>query len=131
MRLTAEANLAARSSYNFTVHVQESNGEQVSKDVTLVRRERPQPAALCGRRKWPNNYAVRSHAARPRAVSGDDERQSGQRRPALGPDQRQHLAVTDKDFFSITLNAGEQIILDIDGTTTLDSLVRLFDAEWQ
>jgi Ca2+-binding RTX toxin-like protein len=36
---------------------------------------------------------------------------------------------TDRDFFSITLQAGEQLILDVDGTTGgLDSLLRLYNS---
>ncbi|HEX8667785.1 MAG TPA: M10 family metallopeptidase C-terminal domain-containing protein [Allosphingosinicella sp.] len=32
----------------------------------------------------------------------------------------------DEDFFSVTLKAGELLVLDVDGTTTLDSFVRVF-----
>jgi Ca2+-binding RTX toxin-like protein len=35
-------------------------------------------------------------------------------------------SLSDKDFFSITLQAGEQLILDVDGTTTLDSFLTLY-----
>jgi hypothetical protein len=35
---------------------------------------------------------------------------------------------TDRDFYSLTLQAGEQIILDIDGTNALDSVVRLYNS---
>jgi Ca2+-binding RTX toxin-like protein len=32
----------------------------------------------------------------------------------------------DRDFYSITLNEGELLLLDVDGTTTLDSILRVF-----
>ncbi len=35
-------------------------------------------------------------------------------------------SLTDEDYYAITLQAGQQLILDVDGTTTLDSFLTLY-----
>ena len=58
------------------------------------------------------------------APSGDQELAD----PSL-PSIRVQGSITagDTDFYSIQLNAGEQLILDVDGTTSLDSVLRVYN----
>ena len=126
VRLRAEPS-AVKSVYEFSVSAYESNGEGVSKTVTLnVAHDPNQPPYVVTEsgvndtrtQATPLDRALFRITADNKLV--DDDLPSATINGSVS-------SATDKDFFSITLNAGEMLILDVDGTTDLDSVLRVFD----
>ncbi|HEV2864940.1 MAG TPA: M10 family metallopeptidase C-terminal domain-containing protein, partial [Allosphingosinicella sp.] len=126
MRFVASPDFETKSSYSFTVTAFDSSGAGSSKAVTLSVTDMAEGIRVVQETAAANDSSA---SAQPLSrslfsVAAD---------PTLNDDSLPSLRIegaiqpgTDKDFFSVTLKAGELLVLDVDGTTTLDSLVRVF-----
>jgi Ca2+-binding RTX toxin-like protein len=128
VRLRAPADFETRASYSFTITASDS-GAAVSRDVTLAVidvDETPHTPVFpeapgandsfdTAQRIFWENFVVAENPNLP-----NDDLLSGTITGSLSSD-------SDKDFFWITLEAGQLLILDVDGTTNgLDTLLRLY-----
>jgi Ca2+-binding RTX toxin-like protein len=127
VRLITPANFEAKASYSFTVMVSDS-GSATVKAVTLTITDVAESATpIINETAAPNDSTGTAQAIdRGTFVVATN--------PNLPNDDLASATIvgnlssnSDKDFFSITLQAGEQLILDIDGTTnSLDSFLTLY-----
>ncbi|HYJ29660.1 MAG TPA: M10 family metallopeptidase C-terminal domain-containing protein [Allosphingosinicella sp.] len=127
VRLVSPADFETQKTYVFTVHALDSSGTGGSRTVTLSITDVVEalPRYLVTDQEANDSSGAAQALDRSKlAPTGD----------ANVPDSSLPSATitgsistdTDKDFFSITLNAGELLILDVDGTDTLDAELRVF-----
>jgi Ca2+-binding RTX toxin-like protein len=127
VRLVSPADFETKTTYSFTVHAFDSSGSGASRSVTLSITDVAEalPRYLVADQEANDSSGAAQALDRSKlAPTGD----------ANVPDSSLPSATitgsistdTDKDFFSITLNAGELLILDVDGTDTLDAELRVF-----
>ena len=133
VRLITPADFEAKASYSFNVVASDSGDlDQQGGHAHHHRRRRSGSDADHQRDGGANDSAADRAGDRPGTFAVARQSQSAQRRSAVGDDRRQHLRQTstrfgDMDFYSITLQAGEQLILDVDGPRGgLDSFLTLY-----
>jgi Ca2+-binding RTX toxin-like protein len=127
VRLISSADYETQQSYVFTVRAADPSGAAATRDVTLsitdvaeslppynVAEQEPNDSAGSALALDRSRFSVTGNGNLP-----DPSLPSATVQGTVSP-------TSDKDFFSITLNAGELLILDVDGTTTLDALLRVF-----
>ena len=128
VRIIASPDFETRSGYSFTVNAVDSSGSGASRTVNLTVNNVGESAYLVNETAAPND-GVSSAQPLDRgsfSVTGNGNL----------PDPSLPSAVitgsisvpSDQDWFSITLEEGELLILDVDGTTTLDSWVTVLDS---
>ncbi|HYI49007.1 MAG TPA: DVUA0089 family protein, partial [Allosphingosinicella sp.] len=133
VRLINPANFEAKSSYSFTVFAADSNTagvQAVTLTITDVAEGAVTPtinetAAINDSTGAAQTIDRNTLAIAPNPNLFDDDLPSATIIGSIS-------ANSDKDFFRITLQAGELLILDIDGTTnSLDSFLTLYDGSGQ
>jgi Ca2+-binding RTX toxin-like protein len=132
VRLTNPADFETKSSYSFTVTASDSGTSAAAKAVTLSITDVSETSAtpIIDETAAPNNNTVAAQAIDRNSftigANGDLPNQ------AL-PSATIHGSVStnnDVDFYAITLQAGEQIVLDVDHTTnSLDSFLRFYGSD--
>ncbi|MBA3677766.1 MAG: M10 family metallopeptidase C-terminal domain-containing protein [Sphingosinicella sp.] len=129
VRLKAPADYEVQSSYNFTVTAVDSSGQGSSRNVTLAvtdLNENPSGAPYNVTDIEPNDSVGAAQVLdRGRFTPVSDSTVPDGTLPTARI-QGSITTNTDADFFTVTLQAGELLILDVDGTTTLDSFLRVF-----
>jgi Ca2+-binding RTX toxin-like protein len=126
VRLKAPADFEARSAYAFTLVASDSSPLDASKAVTLSVTDVAEGPSIVRETSGPNDgYGGGQAVGRALfTVSGD----STLANPSL-PSVRIEGSVsslTDRDFYSVQLEMGELLILDVEGTATLDSFLRVY-----
>lgn len=144
MRLRAPADFETQQSYRFSVTATDPHGQRTVRDVTLSITDvadtpappppppppppagTPEPAPVITDREA--NDAAGTAQFIDRATLRVDANNASLPSNTLpsGSIQGTIGTPTDRDFFSIYLNEGEQLTLDIDGTGGLDAFVRLY-----
>jgi Ca2+-binding RTX toxin-like protein len=129
VRLLAPADFETKSSYSFTVSASDSAGPSAAKAVTLSITDVADTATtpIINETAAANNSSGSAQAIDRNilvvATNGDLPDQSLPSATIKGSVSSNN----DVDFYSITLQAGEKIVLDIDHTTnSLDSFVRFY-----
>jgi serralysin len=127
VRLVSPADFETKSSYQFTVFFGDSAGDAGSRAVTLSVTDVAEGAPIYLLTEVePNDTAATAQAIdRSRLAPNGDPIVPDASLPSATITGSISTA-TDQDRFSITLNAGELLILDVDGTATLDSELRVF-----
>ena len=126
IRLLASADFETQSSYQLVARATDSSGFSVTRNLTVTVTDVSDLPAYFISDQEPNNT---TGAAQP-----VDRSRLAQNADPIVPDATLPSATitgsistgTDKDLFSITLNAGELLILDVDGTDTLDAELVVF-----
>jgi Ca2+-binding RTX toxin-like protein len=128
VRLRSPADYEAQSSYVFTVHAADSSGGGGEKTITLsvtdIAETLP-PYQLSDQE--PNGSPGEAQAldrARLAVTSGNGN--LADKSLPSATIEGDIAAGGDRDFYSIHLDAGELLLLDVDGTDTLDSELRVF-----
>ena len=135
VRLISPADFETRQSYNFTVRAQDSAGAGETRSVTLSVTDVNETSGP--------TPTVNETGSLNDSIGGAQVISRAGMLPSSNPNLfdddlptvtiRGNIATVspnaDLDFFAITLNAGERLILDIDNTPGgLDALVRIFDS---
>ncbi len=128
VRLKAPADYETQSSYSFMVYAVDSGGTGDSRLVTLNIIDVVETLPRYSIAEAEPNGAITSAQPldRSKFSPSNDTNVPDPSLPAATITGTIE-ALGDRDFFSVTLKAGELLILDVDGTTTLDSELRLFD----
>jgi Ca2+-binding RTX toxin-like protein len=130
VRLNSPADYESLSSYNFTVNAVDSSGFGSSRAVVLTVTDVAEPppggSPYVVADAGSNDTAGTAQALdRGRFTPVSDGNVPDGSLPTARI-QGEISPNTDADFFTVTLQEGELLILDVDGTTSLDSLIRVF-----
>lgn len=129
VRLNSPADFETLNSYSFTVHAMDSSGLGSSRTVKLTVADvpdTPSGAPYVVIDTGSNDTAGTAQALdRARFAPVSDPNVSDGSLPSARIEGSVSPA-NDADFFTLTLKEGELLILDVDGTTSLDSLIRVF-----
>jgi Ca2+-binding RTX toxin-like protein len=130
VRLASPADFEVKTSYSFNVVASDSGSSSIAKAVTLTVTDVADNSAtpIIGETSAANDAIAQAQAI-------DRATLAVAANPNLFDDhlpsatiQGSVSAPGDKDFFSITLQAGELLVLDVDGTTNgLDSFLTLYN----
>ncbi len=130
VRLTRPADFETKNSYSFTVNVSDS-GSSTPKAVTLTItdiNELP-PTPTINEVATPNDSIATAQTIDRNVLAVLAKSQSARSVAASATILGSISANADTDFFSIHLEKGEKLILDVDGTTnSLDTHIHVFDA---
>ncbi len=126
VRLLSSPNFETKSSYDFTVTALDSSGQGASRAVHLTVTDVAEGLRIVNETGGANNSASSAQAlARSLFAIADDPNLPDDSLPSLRIEGG--LSSTeDLDFYSVVLREGELLILDVDGTPTLDSMLRVF-----
>lgn len=130
VRLRTPADFEVQQSYRFTVTATDPQGQSASREVTLAVTD----VAETPTGSTPQIAEVESNDTLGSAQRLDRGGFAGSSNANLSNAALPSVAIngslavtTDRDFFSVFLNAGERLILDVDNTTGgLDSLLRIY-----
>ena len=132
VRLISPADFETQSSYTFSVVASDSGPNDALKQVTLTITDVAEgggPTPIIAEKSSDNNSVGTAQPIDRNVLSSSDN-------PDLFNDDFPSITIqgsvspaTDVDFFSISLEAGELLLLDIDGATGgLDTVVRVYDS---
>jgi Ca2+-binding RTX toxin-like protein len=135
VRLNASADFETKNSYVFNV-VASDSGSATTKAVTLTITDVPEGSTPTIQENVNNdtrqtaqtiNPAIFAIADNPNLYNDDLASASILGSISTPNDDPNGSISVDTDWYSITLTAGQQLILDVDGTNGLDSFLSLFD----
>ena len=126
VRFLSSPNFESKDSYDFTVTALDSSGQGASRAVHLTVTDVAEQLRVVQETSGGNNSAASAQAlARNLFVIANDANLPDDSLPSLRIEGG--LSSTeDQDFYSVVLHEGELLILDVDGTPTLDSMLRVF-----
>jgi Ca2+-binding RTX toxin-like protein len=125
VRLLASADFETQSSYQFTARATDSSGLSVTRNVTVTVTDVVETLPVYAIADTEPNGTFPQEIDRNRLAPNPDPIVPDASLPSATITGSISTA-TDKDLFKITLNAGELLILDVDGTDTLDAELRVF-----
>ena len=130
VRLLQAADFETRTSYSFSVVATDSSGTAGSREVTLsvtdVTENPTGPTPVLSETGALNDSRQTAQAIdRNTLRASEDGNLLNDDLPSVRI-QGNVAAGGDRDFFSITLQQSELLILDVDGTSTLDGMLRVF-----
>ena len=128
VRLVSPADFETKKSYSFTVVASDSAPNDSLKQVTLTITDVGEFAAayIVTETSGLNDSISQAQALdRSRFSVVNNANLSDQSLPSAQINGT-ISTTSDRDFFSVTLNQGELLVLDVESTTTLDSFVRVF-----
>jgi len=126
VRFVSSPNFEAKSSYDFTVTAADSSGGGSSRAVELAVADVGEGLRIVKETTAANNSAGSAQPlARSLFVTAQDAKLPDDSLPSLRIEGGLS-STADVDFFSVSLKKGELLILDVDGTPTLDSVLRVF-----
>nr|MDQ4088387.1 M10 family metallopeptidase C-terminal domain-containing protein [Pseudomonadota bacterium] len=125
VRFVASPDYETRSGYSFTVTAADSSGAGGSKTVSLAVTDVSEGIRIVSETSAANDLPGSAQTlSRDLFSISSDPNLADSSLPSLRIDGSLS-ATTDKDFFAVSLKKGELLVLDVDGTPTLDSYVRV------
>jgi len=130
VRFVTSPDFETKSSYLFSVEAVDSSGVGAVRSVTLTITDVAENVGpyLVSEKSDANDSIGTAQALDRTQFSVTDD-------PDIPDDSLPSAKITgavaaggDRDFYSVTLKAGELLVLDVDGTTSLDAFVRVYDA---
>jgi serralysin len=125
VRFVASPDYETKSSYVFTVKAVDSSGAGSSRTVTLSVANLTEGVRTVAETSGSNDQAGSAQPlSRSLFTASSDQNINDPSLPSLRISGRLS-SPSDRDFYSVTLKEGELLVLDVDGTPTLDSFLRV------